>query len=289
MKKIFCWLTCIVWAFVITACGDQRSSAPGKEKPVVEQTPAVQAIPAMGTGTDVPVDEKSTPTAFSGTVAETIDASRYTYIRLDDGSGKEIWVAVPRTDLRVGEKVLFRGGDMMLENFNSKALNRTFEKIIFATGVFRLDGKEISSVGTAGGSDEAAMQRGTGISGGSSANVVPFDGLKVEKATGPDAYAVGEIFEKASSLDGKHVVIRGRIVKFSTNIMGRNWIHIQDGTGDPDRNTCDLVVTTMDTAETGDIVTIGGQVAAPKDFGFGYKYDVIIEDARIGGIAEEKA
>ena len=63
--------------------------------------------------------------------------------------------------------------------------------------------------------------------------------------------------------------------------MGKNWIHIQDGTGDPQKNTHDLVVTTDGMAEKGEVVTIEGVVAANKDFGSGYKYEVIIEDAKV--------
>ena len=73
--------------------------------------------------------------------------------------------------------------------------------------------------------------------------------------------------------------------------MGKNWVHIQDGTGDPKGNTHDLVVTTQDDAAKGDIVTVSGVVAADKDFGAGYRYDVIVEDAKITaeGKAEAKA
>jgi predicted small lipoprotein YifL len=282
MKKFFYCLICIVSVFAMTACGrDQQSSKPDKEKVAKKEAPAGQTTPPVSNGSDVPDGEKASIRVFRGKVAETMNASNYTYVRLDDGSGKEIWVAVPRTDLEVGEKVSFRGGDMMLENFKSKTLNRTFKTIIFATGITREDGQPAASGGKAATSGQTMTEGGGGASGGSAANVVPFDGLKVEKATVPDAYSVGEIFEKASLLDGKHVAVRGKVVKFSKNIMGKNWIHIQDGTGDPDKNTCDLVVTTMHTVETGDIVTVDGRVAAAKDFGFGYKYDVIVEDANV--------
>ena len=77
------------------------------------------------------------------------------------------------------------------------------------------------------------------------------------------------------------VTVKGQVVKVSKNIMGKNWLHIQDGTGDPNKNTHDLVVTTMDVAEKGDIVTVDGPAAANKDFGSGYKYYIIIEDGKV--------
>jgi hypothetical protein len=68
-------------------------------------------------------------------------------------------------------------------------------------------------------------------------------------------------------------------VKVNPDIMGKNWLHIQDGTGDLAKNTHDLVVTSADIAEKGAIISLEGILAADKDFGSGYRYDVIVEDA----------
>ena len=108
---------------------------------------------------------------------------------------------------------------------------------------------------------------------------MPFSKVKVEKSTAQNGYTVAEIFAKGASLNKQKVTVRGQVVKVNPNIMGRNWIHIQDGTGDPAKNTYDLVITSADTAKIGDIITLEGTVATDKDFGFGYKYDVIVEDA----------
>ena len=90
---------------------------------------------------------------------------------------------------------------------------------------------------------------------------------------------VGAIFEQRVALSGKAVSLRGKVVKVSVAIMGKNWLHIQDGTGDAKTN--DLTVTTDAKAAVGDIVVVKGTVATDKDFGAGYKYDVIVEDAAI--------
>ena len=285
MKKMYCCVTCVVLAVALIACGKNESAEKtGKaNKPAIE-APVGQTAPAGKEGAEsAPGKEAAVPAAVKGKVAETMDASGYTYVRLDDGSGKEIWAAVPKADLKVGEEIALQGGSVM-ENFNSKTLNKTFEKIIFATGVSRGDGKEVAAPGAAapaGGFDAAVKKEGAEASGGSAGNVVPFADLKVEKAAGPDGHAVGEVFEKSADLDAKKVVIKGQVVKVSKNIMGKNWLHIQDGTGDPNKNTHDLVVTTMDAAEKGDIVTVEGAAAANKDFGSGYKYDIMVEDAKV--------
>ncbi len=116
---------------------------------------------------------------------------------------------------------------------------------------------------------------------GSSKAVVPLAGLKIDKATGDNSFTVAELFAKAAELNGKTVRVRGQLVKVSPNIMGRNWLHLQDGSGAPTDNTHDLVATTDQTGQAGDTVTIEGKLSANKDFGAGYVYAVIVEEAKI--------
>ena len=118
-------------------------------------------------------------------------------------------------------------------------------------------------------------------SGGSEAAVAQSEEVVVEKAEGDNAYTVGEIFEKKSDLDKQKVSVRGKVVKVSMGIMGKNWLHLQDGTGDAATKTHDLVVTTAGTAEKGAVVIVEGTLAADRDFGSGYRYDAIIEDAEV--------
>ena len=119
------------------------------------------------------------------------------------------------------------------------------------------------------------------VSGGSAAAMAPFVEIKVEKAIGDNAYTVQEIFAGNKELAGKIVQVRGKVVKFNPGIMGRNWIHIQDGSGDPLQSTHDLVATSTEKAAVGDVVTVQGKLTANKDFGAGYTYVAIIEEAKI--------
>ena len=118
-------------------------------------------------------------------------------------------------------------------------------------------------------------------SGGSTTAIVPAAEVKVDKATGTNAHTVGECFANAEKLDKTKVRVRGKVMKVSKMIMGKNWVHLQDGTGNPMKNSHDLVVTTLDEPKTGSIVVIEGTLHADKDFGAGYRYEVIIEDAAI--------
>lgn len=132
----------------------------------------------------------------------------------------------------------------------------------------------------AGGNALAAGDAASGKSDGAKAPV-PSEKIKVEKAKGADACTVSEAYEKAAKLDKKPVVVRGKVVKVSQGIMGKNWVHLQDGSGDPGKGTNNLVVTTQDIPKVGDVVTAKGTLYKDKDFGSGYKYQVIVEEASV--------
>ncbi len=112
-----------------------------------------------------------------------------------------------------------------------------------------------------------------------SSTVDQVDVSGVEKAEG--GLTVGELFAGKADLSGKEVTLRAKVVKFTPRIMGKNWLHLQDGSGDADARTHDLTVTTDVTAKVGDTVLVSGAVVLDKDFGAGYKYDLIIEDAKV--------
>ena len=228
----------------------------------------------------------------AGTVLETMNAGGYTYLLVDSGVQKT-WVAVPETPVKKGEKVRFSQG-MLMENFHSKTLDRTFAAIVFSPG---LEGGEQSpatkvtakpsedqsftSAVQAESAQKSAPEGDMTASGGSSGAVAPFAEIKIEKAKGENSHTVGEIFAKTKDLNGQVVRLQAKVVKMNPNIMGRNWLHLQDGTGDPMANSHDLVVTTAGTPSLDQIVTVEGKVTANKDFGAGYSYVVIIEDAKI--------
>ncbi|HWR72010.1 MAG TPA: DNA-binding protein [Nitrospirota bacterium] len=208
------------------------------------------------------------PSTISGKVVETMNAGGYTYVCVEK-AGKKTWVAVPAMQVTVGQQVSFTSGQEMT-NFTSKTLNRTFESIVFSGGP--------ADVKTSSHSGE--MPAGAGS--GSKAAVSPLEkGVKIEKAAGTNAYTVAEIFTKAKSLNKKQVLVRAKVVKVSKGIMNRNWIHLQDGTGDAGKGTHNLVATSQGLPATGDVITVKGTVIKDKDFGSGYKYAVILEDATV--------
>jgi hypothetical protein len=279
--------------------------------------PAVLALALLFSAPVMAEDTKQSPAApasaqfegkaIKGTITQTMDAGGYTYIQLDNAQGK-VWVAIPQTKVTKGQEVTAKPG-MVMADFESKTLKKTFDVIVFSSG---LGGDKIAGHGNkkpgmgmgGGGSFDAALQAeaqtanphggmggamagaamGGGAamaqqSGGSSTAIVPAAEVKVEKATGDNAQSVADCFANAKALDNKKVQVRGKVMKVSRMIMGKNWVHLQDGTGNPMKNTHDLVVTTMAEPAKDSVVVIEGILHADKDFGAGYKYDVIIEDA----------
>ncbi len=129
-----------------------------------------------------------------------------------------------------------------------------------------------------------------GVSAGWAAEKSPHSGLgkavdagdvKVAKASGPDARTVAEIITKRAEIKDKSVVVRGKVVKFTPEVMGKNWIHLRDGSGSAADNTHDVLVTTKEQVKIGDVVVVKGVVRTDKDFGSGYSYQVLIEDVTL--------
>lgn len=264
-------------SLAFTACSDQSDQkAPSTEakKPAVAQEqkadPQAPAAPQAIAGT------------LSGTVIETFDGGGYTYMQLDTGTEQK-WAAIGQTPVKVGDTVNLKPGPVM-RDFHSRTFDRTFPEIIFSSGM--IGGNEASanapsSFGDALQGEGAGVMPTEQVSGGSMQAITPLQEVTIEKVEGENGYTVEEVFSMSADLAGKKVKIRGKAVKISPNIMGKTWIHIQDGTGNPMSNTHDLVVTTNDMPEKDSIVVVEGVLAKDKDFGAGYMYNVIIEEAVI--------
>ncbi len=203
-----------------------------------------------------------------GTVKETMDGGGYTYILLEF-DGRKSWVAVPPMKVKVGDEVMLYPGQVM-KNFHSKSLNRTFETIIFSQGAVSppMEAK-------ASNRSDMAAQAHSGTSR------VEKKDVKITPASGPGAITVQMAYQKAKELDGKQVVLKAVVVKISKNILGKNWVHCQDGTGTEKEKNFDITVTTKASPSVGDKVLIKGILHKDKDIGAGYFYPVLIEDAEI--------
>ncbi len=211
-----------------------------------------------------------------GKVLEITPVMGYKYLKVDE-NGTHRWVAIASAPVEVGDTVGYDTRTVM-QDFKSKALGKTFKEIIFANDVYlpqkaSAPGSLKSMLGLDKKDPHAHI--GTGISPEPTENQKPAKPF-VKK----DLYTVEEVHMWCNALKDKTVKVKGKIYKVSRNIMKRDWVHLGDGTGNEKELTDDLVFTAVNVPfKAGDEVIASGKVTVDKDFGYGYFYPVIIEDA----------
>ncbi len=238
----------------LAACGaKQQNTVQAQTKPALTQAAALPAA--------APAPQPSNN--LTGKIAETMNAGGYTYIRIGDQ-----WAAVPAVNVKKGDTVTI-AGQMVMENFESKSLNRKFDKIVFGA---------ISN----GAAAPAAAQDGSNAMGTPAQHMNPtVDAGPINVAKAPNGHTVAEVWKMKSVMRDQPVSVRGKVVKFLPAIMGKNWLHVRDGSGSRANGDDDITVTTNESVKVGDVVTVTGTLRVDKDFGAGYVYPVIIEDAKV--------
>ena len=232
-----------------------------------EDTPAPTTEAAKPSAQTAPAAAPEAAPGKTGKVTETMDAAGYTYVQVDTGA-EQFWAAAPQFAVAVGDDIVVPEG-MPMPDYHSKTLDRTFDMVYFVPSVLVGGAQNLSGDVPA---DHPSMDGGKTVV---EETTVDLSGITVAEG----GVTVEDMFTKKAELAGKSVSVRGKVVKFTPEIMGKNWIHLQDGTGAAGTN--DLTVTTSATAKTGDTVTVKGALVIDKDFGYGYAYDVIIEDAEV--------
>ena len=196
----------------------------------------------------------------SGTITDIINVPGYTYAEVETANGT-VWVAATSVSVQVGDTVSFTTG-MQMRDFYSNSLEREF-KVIYFVDRF-LSGDRIIPVDS-----EAAAAHGR--TGGQTA-VLPVQELN--KAEG--GYTIAEIYAQGAELRGNTLRVRGRVVKFTTNVLNTNWVRIRDGSTEEE-----LVITTGENVAINDVLLIEGKLELNKNLGQGYVIPTIMEDARI--------
>ena len=190
-------------------------------------------------------------------VEEVLNTEKYSYLNVTE-NGEKFWIAIPRMEVEIGGTYHYTDA-LLKHNFESKEYNRVFETIYLVSDIH-------SHSAESGGS----TAHGAGDSGNQSQ-----DAVNVEPAKG--SLQLAELISNKEKYKDKTVQVTGKCVKVNPMIMGRNWVHIQDGSGDG----LDLTITTSENVQLNEIVTFEGVIALNKDFGAGYKYDVIMEQAKL--------
>lgn len=193
-------------------------------------------------------------------VKEKMASGGYIYLKVLE-KGKEYWMAVPGRQVEIGATYYYDGG-MVMKNFESKTLKRTFDSVVFADGI--RDNNNNNNNGVKKVEKKSIPKGETSVA-------------NVEKA--PNGIRIAELFENPKSYLNKQVIIKGQVVKVNNGVMNVNFVHLQDGT--TGNGQYDITITTNDEFKVGEVVTIKGTVILDKDFGAGYVYDVLVEKAVI--------
>ena len=199
-----------------------------------------------------------------GTVLETMDSGGYTYVLLETES-EQRWIAGPLATVNVGDIIQTSQGKAMGQ-FESKSLGRSFDNIYF--------------VGIIGNLTTPVMPEGHPTLPADD-SAAPADSAAVEVAPVDQGQDIAWAYANKDSLVGKQVRLRGTVVKYNEKILGWNFLHLQDGSGDAAVGTNDLTVTSHNQAAVGDTVLVTGTIILDKDFGAGYSFPVLMEDASI--------
>lgn len=162
-----------------------------------------------------------------------------------------------------------------MKDFTSKSLNKTFDQIVFVTAIVPAGGAQASATAT---------QPATEVDAHANCNhdkeltLQPI-ASEVKVAKNASGYTIEEIYTKKATLKDKSVKINAKVVKVSKNIMGKDWVHLQDGSGAA--GTDDIIATAANsTVQVGDSVTATGTVKTDIDLGYGYNFPVLIEETK---------
>jgi hypothetical protein len=207
-----------------------------------------------------PSGQSQTVDPDKSVVREVIQTSNYTYLRVEKNK-KEEWIAITRQQIDEGAVIYYEPG-LEMKNFQSPELGRTFETVYFV--------QEIST-------ESAGQPNPHGATMGSQPQKPSVARLEIAIEPEEGGVSIAELYARRDHYAGKTVKVRGQVTKVNTGIMDRNWVHIQDGTADGDQ--FDLTITTDHVPKVGEVLTYSGTLSLEKDFGYGYFYELIMEDA----------
>jgi hypothetical protein len=209
---------------------------------------------------------------------DVIQTSQYTYLRLQELGNPAIkendtmWAATSYFEPAKGDTMYYRGGFPM-ENFSSKELHRSFKSILFLDSLSRKP--YIPSKEALIGSGHNYMSSADSGKGGKP----KIEKMDITITLVAGFVTIADLYAKKATYSGKTIKIKGQVTKFSADIMGKNWVHIQDGTEADEK--FDLTITTLATVKVGDIISFEGKIGLDRDLGHGYFYEVILEEAKI--------
>jgi starvation-inducible outer membrane lipoprotein len=222
----------------------------------------IESVDVTAEAQQQPAEDPAATQLHKVVVEEVLPTSKYTYLNVSE-DGVMTWIAIPKKEVKKGGTYYYRGG-LKKTNFKSVEYDRVFETLYLVSDV----------------SEDPGM---SGMAAGASPHGNTAPDAPIEQTTKidpvPGGITIAELLENRKKYEGQTVRIKGRCVKLNNMIMNRNWIHLQDGSLKD--KTIDLTVTTTENIPLGAIVALEGKIALNKDFGAGYKYDIIMEEAKL--------
>lgn len=240
----------------------------GCNNPKVIEAEAAQMQSSPFEFSDVPDDHKISFEAEANTkptgafhkivVTEVLPTSKYVYLKVKEGE-EVYWLATSKMEVEIGSTYYYRNG-LLKTNFESKEHKRTFDKLYLVSSIVP------ETHGNASKKKDIEMHA--------------FEGsnqLAGSPSQNSEIISIAELVSNKAELAGKQVTLKGKCTKVNSKIMGRNWIHLKDGSKDD----YDLVITSDQEIPVGHEVTMVGTLSLDKDFGSGYYYELLIENGSL--------
>jgi len=238
----------------LTACsGEQRVEPENKNSSGSSPTGIFGDAPGNGVITP---DESPNNNIHTVEVMEVLKTSKYSYLRVREGEEEPYWIASMKSDFQEGQKLIYEGG-LLKTNFKSTEYDRVFERLYLVSKIKLLDGKEVPLTNS---DDEAPKTVGAHFN----------------KPDQEDIVDLAEVVNDPEKYKDQKIKVYGEVVKVNANIMDRNWLHIKDGTADE----FDFVLTSQSAVPVGHSMIFEGTISLSRDFGSGYVYELIMENAQ---------
>lgn len=268
---------------IMCGCSDkpkeQEQNTSSQKSQSVEAPQSMYGVPATQEQASAPAaGDVQLNTQHIAKVLETVNGGGYTYAKVDE-AGNVYWIAGPQTTIAAGNSISFLE-QMVMTDFTSKALNKTFDQILFVSAIVPSGGKpaQSSTAQTAQSQSQAGADAHANCNHDKEVKLEPVAST-VKIAKNANGYTIEELYTKKATLKDKSVKVNAKVVKVSKNIMGKDWIHLQDGSGAA--GTDDIIATAANsTVQVGDSVTANGTIKTDVDLGYGYKFPVLIEEAK---------
>ena len=198
-------------------------------------------------------------------VSEVIPGNKYVYVLVEE-NGRQFWISTGMKELNEGETYYYTES-ILKTQFESKEHNRVFDTLYLVTELVPASHGQDMHGFNASAMDEEQVQ------------IIKKSIVKEQDSSAVFAgpVKIAELVDNPEKYAGKKVELTGVCTKINAGIMGRNWLHLKDGS----RDSYDLVVTSNDMPEKGSEITLRAIVRLNVDLGSGYSYPILLENGVI--------